>query len=98
MFEVLLREFEEATRRKSSPRDRGRILKVILFGRNARGRPGGRSGRRLQIGLRSDGGTTKLNFDDWFRRLDDRVMVARGLGGRLGLPFAVAHVTYRRFD
>jgi len=43
-----------------------------------------------------DGKTLKLNFDDWFWRIDDRVMVVRGTAGRLGLPFAVAHVTYQR--
>lgn len=43
-----------------------------------------------------DGKTLKLKFDDWFWRIDDQVMVARGTAGRLGLPFAVAHVTYQR--
>jgi len=37
VLEVLFREFEEATRRKSSKRGQGRILKVILFGSYARG-------------------------------------------------------------
>jgi hypothetical protein len=45
-----------------------------------------------------DGKSLKLNFDDWFWRIDARVMIARGTAGRLGLPFAVAHVTYRRLD
>lgn len=36
VLEVLFQEFEEATRRKSSPRGQGRILKVILFGSYAR--------------------------------------------------------------
>lgn len=37
VLEVLFREFEEATKRKSSKRGQGRILKVILFGSYARG-------------------------------------------------------------
>ncbi|MBI1197916.1 MAG: HEPN domain-containing protein [Phenylobacterium sp.] len=37
VLEVLFREFEEATKRKASPRGQGRILKVILFGSYARG-------------------------------------------------------------
>jgi len=36
VLEVLFAEFEEATRRKSSARGQGRILKVILFGSYAR--------------------------------------------------------------
>ena len=40
-------------------------------------------------------------FDDgWadtlFYRIDERVRIVRGSAGRLGLPFAVAHVAYRR--
>lgn len=38
----------------------------------------------------------KLNFDDWFWRIDDAVVIVRGAAGRLGLPFATAHVTYRK--
>ena len=37
-----------------------------------------------------------LNFDDWFYLIDERVCIVRGSAGRLGLPFAVAHVTYRK--
>ncbi|WP_293682857.1 HEPN domain-containing protein [uncultured Phenylobacterium sp.] len=37
VLEVLFREFEEATKGKSSKRGQGRILKVILFGSYARG-------------------------------------------------------------
>ncbi len=36
ILEVLFREFEDATKRKSSKRGQGRILKVILFGSYAR--------------------------------------------------------------
>lgn len=43
-----------------------------------------------------DGGALKLNFDDCFWRIGSDVMAVRGTAGRLGLPFAVAHVTYRR--
>lgn len=43
-----------------------------------------------------DSGSTKLNFDDWFFRIDERVMIVRGSAGRFGLPFASAYVTYRR--
>ena len=42
-----------------------------------------------------DGKSVKLNFDDWFFQIDDDVVIAKGVGGRLGLPFASAHVTYR---
>jgi hypothetical protein len=44
----------------------------------------------------ADGTKTKLNFDDWFYRIDDRACIVRGSAGRAGLPFATAHVTYRR--
>jgi hypothetical protein len=44
----------------------------------------------------ADGNKTKLNFDDWFYRIDDRVCIVRGSAGRAGLPFAIAHVTYRK--
>lgn len=37
-----------------------------------------------------------LNFDDWFYLIDKRVCVVRGSAGRLGLPFAIAHVTYQK--
>ncbi len=43
-----------------------------------------------------DGKSVKLNFDDWFFQIDEAVVVAKGVGGRLGLPFATAHVTYRK--
>lgn len=43
-----------------------------------------------------DGTTTKLNFDDWFYRIDERVCIVRGSSGRAGIPFATAHVTYRK--
>ena len=45
---------------------------------------------------RKDGSVIKLNFDDWFYMVDDRGCVVRGTLGRLGLPFAVAHVSYRK--
>lgn len=45
-----------------------------------------------------DGISIKLKFDDWFWRIDDKVTVVKGTAGRLGLPFATAHVTYRRLD
>jgi hypothetical protein len=37
-----------------------------------------------------------LNFDDWFYLVDERTCLVRGSAGRLGLPFAIAHVTYRK--
>ena len=37
-----------------------------------------------------------LNFDDWFYLVDERTCIVRGSAGRLGLPFAIAHVTYRK--
>ena len=45
-----------------------------------------------------DGSTTRLAFNDWFYRIDDRVVMVKGTAGRLGLPFATAHVLYRRLD
>ncbi len=45
-----------------------------------------------------DGSSMKLNFNDWFYRIDDRVVMAKGTAGRLGVPFATAHVVYRRLD
>jgi hypothetical protein len=44
----------------------------------------------------ADGTTTKLNFDDWFYRIDERACIVRGSAGRAGLPFVTAHVTYRK--
>jgi hypothetical protein len=46
----------------------------------------------------ADGSSTKLNFDDWFYRIDDRACIVRGSAGRAGLPFGTAHVTYRRIS
>ena len=45
-----------------------------------------------------DGSSTTLNFNDWFYRIDDRIVIVKGTAGRLGLPFGTAHVTYRRLD
>lgn len=42
------------------------------------------------------GKSIKLNFDDWFYAIDDRVCIVRGSAGRAGIPFATAHVTYRK--
>ena len=44
----------------------------------------------------SDGSSTRLNFDDWFYAIEDRACIVRGSAGRAGLPFATAHVTYRK--
>ena len=44
----------------------------------------------------ADGGSSSLNFDDWFYRIDQNACVVRGTAGRAGLPFATAHVTYRK--
>lgn len=43
-----------------------------------------------------DGSSTKLNFDDWFYLIEDGACIVRGSAGRAGLPFATAHVTYRK--
>lgn len=43
-----------------------------------------------------DGGRVSLNFDDWFYMIDENVCIVRGSAGRLGLPFSIAHVTYRK--
>ncbi len=45
-----------------------------------------------------DGSTTKLNFNDWFYRIDDRVVMVKGTAGRLGVPFGTAHVLYRKTE
>lgn len=43
-----------------------------------------------------DGSSTGLNFNDWFYRIDDQVVMAKGTAGRRGVPFVTAHVLYRR--
>ncbi|MET4476534.1 DUF3833 family protein [Bradyrhizobium sp. F1.13.3] len=42
------------------------------------------------------GKSFKLNFDDWFYAIDERACIVRGSAGRAGIPFATAHVTYRK--
>jgi hypothetical protein len=42
------------------------------------------------------GDPVRLNFDDWFYLIDERTCIVRGSAGRLGIPFAIIHVTYRR--
>lgn len=44
------------------------------------------------------GRSGKLNFGDRFWWVDAHVMIARAAAGRLGLPFAVVQVTYRRLE
>lgn len=44
----------------------------------------------------NDGSSTKLNFNDWFFRIDDDVVMVKGTAGRLGAPLATAHVLYRK--
>jgi hypothetical protein len=44
------------------------------------------------------GSSHNLNFNDWFFRIDEKVTIVRGSAGKLGLPFAFAHVTYRKLD
>ena len=46
----------------------------------------------------ADGKSTKLNFDDWFYAIEDRACMVRGSTGRAGIPFATAHVTYRKLE
>lgn len=43
---------------------------------------------------RENGERVVLNFDDWFYAITEQALIVRGSAGRLGLPFAVAHVTY----
>lgn len=43
-----------------------------------------------------NGKEVRLNFDDWFYLIDEKVCIVRGSAGRLGLPFAIAHVTYQK--
>lgn len=45
----------------------------------------------------ADGKSVRLNFDDWFYAIDERACIVRGSAGRAGIPFATAHVTYRKF-
>lgn len=42
------------------------------------------------------GKSLKLNFDDWFYAIDATACIVRGSTGRAGIPFATAHVTYRK--
>lgn len=44
-----------------------------------------------------DGDTTKLNFDDWFYRIDETGTLVKGTAGRLGLPFLTAFVAYQKY-
>jgi len=44
------------------------------------------------------GKSFKLNFDNWFYAIDDRTCIVRGSAGRAGIPFATAHITYRRHE
>jgi hypothetical protein len=44
----------------------------------------------------ADGKSTRLNFDDWFYAIDGHACIVRGSAGRAGIPFATAHVTYRK--
>ena len=37
-----------------------------------------------------------LNFNDWFYRIDERVVMVRGSAGRAGIPFSILHATYRK--
>ena len=46
----------------------------------------------------ADGTSVKLNFDDWFYLIEERVCIVHGSTGKLGLPFATAHVTYRKMN
>jgi hypothetical protein len=43
-----------------------------------------------------DGSSFVLHFDDWFYAIDEHACIVRASIGRAGLPFATAHVTYRR--
>ena len=44
----------------------------------------------------ADDSVLKLNFDDWFYRIDERGCIVRGTAGRAGIRFATAHVAYRK--
>lgn len=52
--------------------------------------------KNLRDTPQADGTSSKLNFDDWFYRIDADACIVRGTAGRAGLPFATAHVTYRK--
>jgi hypothetical protein len=43
-----------------------------------------------------DGKSMTLDFNDWFYLIEPSVAIVRGSAGRLGLPFTVAHITYRK--
>ena len=43
-----------------------------------------------------DGKSMTLDFNDWFYLIEPGVVIVRGSAGRLGIPFTVAHVTYRK--
>ena len=44
----------------------------------------------------NNGSHTKLNFDDWFFRINETGVIVKGSAGRIGIPFASAHVAYRK--
>jgi hypothetical protein len=46
--------------------------------------------------LQKSGSSFTLDFDDWFYLIDPNVCIVRGSAGRLGIPFAIAHVTYQK--
>lgn len=43
-----------------------------------------------------DGKSALLNYDDWFYRIDERVLMVSGSAGRVGIPFAMIHGAYQR--
>jgi hypothetical protein len=43
-----------------------------------------------------NGNSVTLDFDDWFWRIDECTVMIKGTAGRFGLPFATAHLTYRK--
>src|SRR3954451_12436904 len=45
----------------------------------------------------ANGNSFELNFDDWFHAIVERAGVVRGSAGRAGIPFATAHLTFRKF-
>jgi hypothetical protein len=43
-----------------------------------------------------DGASLRLNFDDWFYRIDEQVAIVSASAGRAGIPFSIVHAAYRR--
>jgi predicted nucleotidyltransferase/HEPN domain-containing protein len=89
VLEILFRGFEEATRNKSSPRKRGSILKVLLYGSYARGdwvddpKSGYRSDYDLLVVVSSDELT---DVAEYWADTDEKLLQAYSITHELTAP------------